>query len=232
MNKKILLDGRELEYELTRKRVKNINLRVHSDGRISVSANSRVSVETIERFMVSKASFILRALDKYDAMRENAPKENDFIDKGSVRLFDKSLTLVVLQGSKNHASINGDEIILTVKNTDDPELRRVVIEELLKNELMKKIYDALPSVYGRFKGRGIEMPQFKVRKMKSRWGSCNYVKGVVTLNLKLTEYPYECLELVLAHELAHLVYPDHSRDFYELLSSVMPDWKARKQLLK
>lgn len=79
---------------------------------------------------------------------------------------------------------------------------------------------------------GVKMPQVKVRDMKSRWGTCAWQKGIVTLNLRLWNAPPECLDYVALHELCHFVHPDHSPAFHRLLSSLMPDCQARKKELE
>jgi len=67
--------------------------------------------------------------------------------------------------------------------------------------------------------------------MSSRWGSCAYTKGRITINKRLIAYPIAATEMVTLHELCHFVHPDHSKDFYALMQTLMPDWKARKKLL-
>lgn len=79
---------------------------------------------------------------------------------------------------------------------------------------------------------GVKMPQVKVRDMKSRWGTCAWRKGAVTLNLRLWNAPAECLDYVALHELCHFVHPDHSPAFHRLLASLMPDYRARKAALE
>lgn len=79
---------------------------------------------------------------------------------------------------------------------------------------------------------GVRMPQVKLRDMKSRWGSCAYQKGVITLNQRLWNAPHPCLEYVALHELCHFVHPNHSPAFRRLLTDLMPDWKARKAALE
>ena len=72
----------------------------------------------------------------------------------------------------------------------------------------------------------------KFRNMTSRWGSCNVKNATITLNTILFRKPIICLEYVLLHELVHLVYANHSRDFYNLLESLMPNWREIKFILE
>ena len=87
-------------------------------------------------------------------------------------------------------------------------------------------------VYPYFKGKGINFPQIKFRKMKSRWGSCHTKNGVLTFNLNLMYAPIECIEYVVYHEFTHFLVPNHSAKFYQELAKVCPDWKAKRQKLK
>jgi len=67
--------------------------------------------------------------------------------------------------------------------------------------------------------------------MKTRWGSCNSQKGYINLNLELIKEPIRCIEYVVAHELAHLIHPNHSKEFYNYLSYLLPEWKELKKRL-
>lgn len=179
MKRYIDLGKRTIEYTLEYKRVKNINLRIKSDASVYVSANKRVSVAEIERFMKSKAEFILRAIDRFEKM----PKKE------------------------------------LVQYFSEDEIRDVIIG------ICKKIYPC-------FEARGVNYPTIKFRKMVSRWGSCNYVKGIVTFNTALMYVPYECIEYVVYHEFCHFLQANHSRKFYDELETVCPRHKEYRKILK
>jgi len=74
-------------------------------------------------------------------------------------------------------------------------------------------------------------PKIALRKMKTLWGSCSPGRGIVTFNQYLTKAKPACIEYVVLHELVHFLYPNHSRQFYNFLSSHMPDWKDRERIL-
>lgn len=231
MIRRITLDGREIVYELTYKKVKNINLRIYPDGKIKLSANRSVSLEVIEGFIRSRSPFILGALDKFRAQEGNAPALNSFQNDDSVRIFDEVLTLKVLESNKNRAERRGGELWLFVRYENDRDLREKTLDAYLKKELLARIDAALPEIYARFSAFDFDMPEVKIRKMKTRWGSCNCAKKTVTLALALVGHPLDCLYFVIAHELCHLVHPNHSKAFYITLTSVMPDWKEHKRIL-
>ena len=227
----ILLGDRTVAYELIRKKVKNINLRIYPDGKIKISAGSNVPIKTIEAFIRSRAAFIIGALDRYKSAEKNAPIEMSFEDNDSVRLFNESLTLKIKDGKRNRAERRAEELWIYVRDKADRTMKENTLDVFFRRELEVKIAELLPEIHRRFEEFDIDMPEIKIRRMKSRWGSCNTTKGIVTVNLALAEYPLECLEFVLAHELSHLVHPDHSKQFYSTLTAVMPDWKAQKKML-
>ena len=73
--------------------------------------------------------------------------------------------------------------------------------------------------------------EIKIRSMKSRWGSCNTTRKIITYNLHLIEKPITAIEYVVLHELSHLPYPHHQKEFWNFVEKYMPDWKLRKKIL-
>ncbi len=85
--------------------------------------------------------------------------------------------------------------------------------------------------YPYFEKRGVRYPEIKFRKMTSQWGNCRKEKGILTFNTYLMFAPLECVEYVVLHEFTHFLHPDHSKNFYEELSKVCPDWKIYRKKL-
>lgn len=106
------------------------------------------------------------------------------------------------------------------------------IQYYTEDEIRGIITDICKKVYPCFKVRGVKYPIIKFRKMISRWGSCNYVKGIVTFNTSLMYAPYECIEYVVLHEFCHFLQANHSNKFYEELESVCPKHKEYRKILK
>ena len=79
---------------------------------------------------------------------------------------------------------------------------------------------------------GVQTKERRVRKMKTRWGSCNVKERRIWLSSYLGAYPEECLEYVIVHELCHLLERGHNARFYRLVESCLPDWKERRAKLK
>lgn len=168
----------DIEYELTLKRIKNVNMRVKSDGSIIVSAPYRTDRDFIDDFVISRRRFIAAARERIGQKR---PVPEITADKAAI---------------------------------------------------YARLYDILKKVYKMFSGYGFDIPELRIRKMKSQWGNCRKDRGIITLNAYLYGLPDECIELVAAHELSHMIEPNHSQAFYAVLTKAMPDRKIREAELK
>ena len=100
------------------------------------------------------------------------------------------------------------------------------------DEIKQLILDICKKIYPAFEKRGIKYPEIKFRKMVSRWGSCNYVKGIITFNTNLKFAPYECIEYVALHEFCHFLQSNHSPLFYKELEAVCPRHKEYRKMMK
>ena len=99
----------------------------------------------------------------------------------------------------------------------------------MKNELLQ-ILIKLNKKFGLI--TGYIPTQIKIRKMKTLWGSCNIIKKAITYNSRLIEKSIKAIEYVVLHEISHLKYPNHQKEFWSYIEQFMPDWKYRKSLLK
>lgn len=98
---------------------------------------------------------------------------------------------------------------------------------------VKKFFEMLSErAYQIFKNEISFKPEIKIKNMKSAWGICHPKKRYITFNKALYFKPLKAAEYVFVHEYAHFLYPDHGKNFYAKISSVMPDYKERKKLLK
>ncbi|MBQ8407911.1 MAG: M48 family metallopeptidase [Clostridia bacterium] len=230
MKRQIKLGDRTLTYDLQRKKVKNVNLRIKRDLTVTVSASSRVTVEFIEDFMRQKAEFILRALEKYESL-EKEKATHSFTDGDRFAIFGVFLPLTVTEGLQNTAALTDGEIRLTVRDASDLALKQKVLQKLFDQLCLEKVLALCKTAYPSFERLGVKYPEIRFRHMKSRWGSCSPQKGVLTFNYALAHAPTSCIEYVVYHEFTHFLHPDHSPAFYKTLSVYVPDYKERKKRL-
>lgn len=222
-----------ITYLLTRKKVKNVNLRIKQDGSVLVSANRRVPVSFIDDFIRQKQGLIFSALAKYREKRElhrDVPKQ--YISGENYILFGKSFLLKVEESEKE--MVYADEVYINLKVNDKENFRH---KEILMTKWLKKYQTAvfqelITQTYAKFQKFDVPFPTLKIKTMKSRWGSCQPQKGIITLNSRLTEAPRDSVEYVVVHEFTHFIHPNHSKQFWDFVTMMMPDWKERKKALE
>ena len=225
--RRIVLNGQDIEYELHRKQVKNINLRIRQDGTVYVSANPAVSLAVVEKFMQSRSGLILSAIER----AKSAPSIFNDPAGDSIMVLGRELPVTVIQGVREGVEQKNGRMYVMLKDTSDCGKRRQLIQKYLDGLCGEVFREVLERMYPLIRDCGVKKPEIKLRAMSSRWGSCAYTKGRITLNKRLIAYPAAAAEMVMLHELCHFVHPDHSKDFYALLQRLMPDWRARKELL-
>lgn len=236
MKKYIELNGKTVEYELQIKAVKRINLRVHRDGEVCVSANRWVPESHIDAFLRENADFILQNMERGQRMKEAgdgmaAGRDREYADGDILYLDGEAYRLRVLSGIKESVETIGRVLLVMQKEPSDGMRRKRMIEKYLTKRCREKIETLCRSVYPEFEELGVSWPEIRIRSMVSRWGSCQPSRSVLTFARQLVEVPECCAEYVVVHEFSHFIHPDHSPRFHEFMTKIMPDWKQRKQLL-
>lgn len=232
MIKEIVLNGKKIEYDLQRKDVKNVNLRIKADRTISVSANARVPERVIEDFIESKSEYILKALAHYEELAKYAPKPKQYLEGESFRILGHDRRLKIIEGNKNNVEYDESYIMLTVKDPTDFTLKKKLIDRWLMSICKDTIQSLCDAIYPKFQKYEVAYPTIRYRNMVSRWGSCQPKRGILTFNYALVEAPISCIEYVVVHEFTHFLHPNHSKKFYQQLAMFMPDWEVRKKILE
>lgn len=221
-----------ISYVLTRKQVKYINLRIKSNGEVAVSAHRRVPATYVDKFVESKAPFILEALERVEKRREETGDRPHNYETGEIfRLLGRDYTLVVEEAGLEEIFFRGDSLVLWTKWPDHYPHKKNMMEKWMRFFTRKTFSEIIDWAYPQFVPYGAPYPVWTVRAMTSRWGSCQPQTGKITLNSKLIFYPKEAIEYVVVHEFAHFAHPDHSKAFWALVAEIMPDYKERKKLL-
>lgn len=224
----------DINIEVKRKNVKNINLRIGKDKNVSVSVNKRVSKKTIELFLNSKIEWIKKNLKKmeiYHEQKENV-KSIEYISGEVFRIEGVTYKLMVIENNKNKVEVEENIIYLYTTEILNYKMKKNILEKYIKNRALKLFEDSLDRMIDIIKVYGVNKPDMKIRKMKSRWGSCNRTKKKITINLELIKYSKESLDYVMLHELIHFIVPGHNKLFYNYMTVMMPNWKLQKQALK
>ena len=132
----------------------------------------------------------------------------------------------------NRVELDEKKVCIFLKDASDEELAQRLFDEWWRNTANDIFQIELEKLYQKiFKKYGLDQPHILVRKMKTLWGSCTPNKNKITLNEYLLKADIRCIQYVILHELTHLLYPNHSKEFYDFLTIHMPDWKERKKQL-
>ena len=223
---------RNLQYTLTRKTVKNLNMRVKPDGTIHVSANRLVPIKYIDNFVLTHEKTLIKALDKYEKIRVNTLQPLQYVSGEKIRFLGEELHLLVEAAPVEGVDKIGKFLFLRVKDITDFARKEKVMKKWFGRMQAEVFLEICKEIYPLFQPYGVKYPLVKIRRMKSRWGSCQPQKGVITLNSKMIAAQREAIEYVVLHEFAHFIHPNHSKDFYGLVEELMPDWKDRKGMLQ
>lgn len=225
--------GREIRWVLTRKSVKNVNLRVKPDGLVYISANSRVTIGFIESFITEKSDFIFNALDSFEKSKaaSELPKKGAAYRNGdTICYFGENYTLSIESSAYEQVLLHEKEMIVKTKA---PDRAGAVLEKFYAEE-MRSYFETLnkrtPMMF-LAKGYKVGTAALQIREMRSRWGSCHYTESKIVMNSRLALYPRICAAYVFVHEYAHFIVPNHSKEFYSVVADIMPDYKICVQML-
>lgn len=239
MNEKRSVDcgGEVIEYTLVRKKVKNVNMRVKADGSVSVSAPSRISAKQIDDFVRSRYDFIRSSVERLSVESKSGLQEYDdekiYANGDKLSFLGEELTVEIVQGREDGVYVSDGKLVIStfdVKNSN-------YVQKLLRNfyynsavSLFRELNEEVSQVF--FERFHIGKVPIKLRKMKTRWGSCHVTDGFIVMNTRLVSYPKGCARYVFVHEYSHFIEPNHSPQFYAVVASVMPDYKTFSSQLK
>jgi len=222
---------KDIEYLLKRKQVKNLNLRIHADSSIVVSANEQITADKVDAFVKEKGAYILSSIQRFKRIEEYELPPKRYVSGETFDILGRGIRLKMQQGAKDRVFSDGIYLYLTVADQDDYLKKEKLVQRYLEKECRQVFSEIIQQLYPMFQKYGVNMPVLKVRNMKTRWGSCSPSRGIITLNKKLLEAPRNCIEYVILHEFCHFIHPNHSKQFYSFVTMLMPDWKERKTQL-
>ncbi len=186
----------------------------------------------IDQFLESRLIWIQEALDEMARIPQVAPPE--FKSGSSHDYLGKSYPLILVRGKPNLVEKIQESIVIRCSKPGNESLVARHLDQWYRSEAKKLFPVRIDACLERFPTgepyqRLVER-KLVIRKMKARWGSCSR-QGDICLNSLLVRMPIDAIDFVITHELCHLRHFSHSKSFYRLLSSVMPDWQEKENLL-
>lgn len=223
----IEIDG--LSIEISKKKIKNMNLRIYPpDGSVKVSAPISFSNELIMQHIQAKSSWIH---EQRERIRTRSAYKEELWQTGATIPFKGTNYLLILeeQHGPSQIRISGELIHFYTPPNATQAQKQILLDRWYKREMEALIPGLLhywePIIQ-------VKAAEWGIKKMKTRWGSCNTRAHRIWLNLNLIKKPLVCLEYVLVHELVHLLEASHNKRFYSLMTQFMPQWREHQLLLE
>lgn len=223
----IQLDGKVFTFVLTKKRIRNLILHVKSGNHLTISAPLLATDRQIVQFVLSRKTWILEHAERLNQRAE--AKSEMKASQGQVMIYGTMRQLCWITGT-GKPKLTNQQLILYGKE-ETPEAIKSAFDRFAKQELAMQMQLLRPRWDQVVDDYHMAYPTLQVRDMNSRWGSCVPSKGKITLSLRLIHYPKECIDSVLWHEYAHLIVPNHSKRFYQLIEHHMPRYPQYKAIL-
>lgn len=216
-----------LGYEVERKKVKNINLRIRSDLSIYISAPLHIDRYHIEQFILSKKDWIDSNINKIKEYKKNSVDET-FETGTTVKLLGKFYKIHIIEGNYDNVNREEDKIIINTKNNEFNYKKKLM--EIFYYKEAEKLFKQRIENYLLIMNEKIE--RLIVKTIKGKWGYCVPNKGIIALNTNLIKRGLFEIDYVIIHELAHLKHPNHSVNFYRHVEKYMPNYKEAELKLK
>jgi hypothetical protein len=215
----------DLTVDVVRKDIKNVHLSVHPPtGRVTIAAPLRHSLDTLRVFAISKLGWIRQQQKKLNEQERETPRE--YLNRESHYLWGKRYLLTIVEHDAPPAvELGHSRIVLRVRPGASPAKLQAILEDWYRGQLRA----AVPALFAKWEPMlGVKAARFSVRRMKTKWGSCNPRARTILLNTDLAKKPRECLGYLVMHELVHLLEPTHNARFVALMEQFMPKWRSHQ----
>lgn len=225
--RRIVVSG--VSVRVIRKQIKHLHLGVYPpDGHVRVAAPTGMKREAIRLAVVSRLGWIRRHRRKFQIQVRQSQRE--MVTGESHYVWGRRYRLRVLEGTHRPAvrKIGGGTLELRVKAGATAAQRERQLHAWYREELRR----LLPELLAKWEAKvGASVREWGIKRMKTKWGSCNPRAKRIWLNLELAKKSERCLEYLLVHELLHLSLRHHDRRFLSAMSQLLPDWRSRREEL-
>ena len=214
----------KVEYTVTKKKIKNFIIRIYPDLRIAVSVPLYATNKDIENFIQSKKEWIEITLEKIKVAKEN----KNTLKESSIKILGKEIDKKIIESDLERIRLTDTSIYIYSKDIGNTKIEKKILE--WKVEKLKVILDEYLTKYTKLLNKNINY--YQIKKLSSAWGIYHKRENYISFNFDLIEKDIECIEYVVLHELCHIFYMNHQKDFWALVEKYMPDYKARRKKLK
>jgi predicted metal-dependent hydrolase len=210
------------------KDIKNLHIGVYPPvGRVRVAAPRQLDDDQVRLALVQRLPWIKRQRERLLAAERQSQRQ--MVSGESHYAWGSRYRLkVVKRGGSSHLELDGDRMVLYVPKDMSVEQRREVLDRWYREQLRQ----AIPGILAKWESKvGVQVSRWTIRRMKTKWGSCNRETGHIWFNVELAKKHPDSLEYIVVHEMTHLLERGHGKRFITLMNGFMPDWRAKRDQL-
>lgn len=223
----IKVGTKTIGYSIEYRERKTLGIKVMPDSSVIVVAPVDANQSEIQKKVNDKARWILKQQSFFDSFQPGTPPRQ-FISGETHLYLGRQYKLRVEEDKVSTIKLYRGQLIVNVASNDNVQQ---VLNEWYKDKAKSIIGETFTQLLLSHKGFNKYSPTLRVQKMNNRWGSCTPA-GKIIINSDLIKAPKVCIEYILIHELCHLVYPNHNKQFYNYLSTFISDWPDVKDRLE
>ena len=218
-----------ISVEVVRKDIKNLHVGVYPPGgRVRVAAPLRLDDEAVRLAVISRIGWIRRKRLEFE--QQDRQSQREFVTGESHYFRGRRYRLKVIahDGRPGVHVLNNATLGLRIRPGDNRDAREAILHRWYRRQLR----DQLPPLLAKWEQKiGVKVAEVRIKRMKTRWGSCNVEDRRIWINLELAKKPTMCLAYILVHEMVHLIEPSHNDRFRDLMDAFMPQWRLHRDAL-
>lgn len=217
-----------IDVEVVRKPIKNLHLGVYPpSGRVRVAAPPSLNDEAIRLAVVTRMGWINRQKKKFATQARQS--ERAYVSGETHFHFGVSYRLrLVRKSGPSMARVVGDRIELSIPTNANRDFRERAFQRWQREQLRDRVQSLVDHWT---EALDVQRPQVGIKRMRTKWGSCNPDAGRVWINLEMVKKPPACLDYLICHEMAHIIERSHGDRFISLLDRHMPRWRTLRDEL-
>jgi predicted metal-dependent hydrolase len=203
---------------------------VNPDRSIEIIAPKGTPQDEVQKRLRRRARWVVRQLLHFEQYRPRSPKRR-YVGGETHLYLGRQYRLKLIKETPEGVKLKGSFLMVSSPQRGSSQLVKRLVCAWYREKGNNRIRERFQAIALRFISLGCTPPKLIMRSMPRRWGSFSRA-GNILLNPDLIRAPVACIDYVITHELIHLIHPNHSPGFYDLLDTLMPDWRARKQRLE
>lgn len=222
------LTVRGIDVDVIYKDIKNLHIGVYPPlGRVRVAAPERLDDEQVRLAVIQRLSWIKRQREQLQTAPRQTEREMVAGESHYVWGIRRRLKVIERPG-RAHIEVDGDRLVLYAPDESSADDRRLVLDRWYRQQLRQTIPDLIAAWEANLE---VSVPKWTIRRMKTKWGSCNRETRHLWFNVELAKKHPDCLEYIVVHEMTHYFERSHGESFARLMDRHLPDWRSRREQL-